>query len=376
MDHAYWGPEFDDGADAGRARARRRRRTRSWTSDELIDRTADALAEGKVVGWYQGRMEFGPRALGNRSILDRPAPPGDEGRPERTHQAPRAVPPVRPRRPRGGAPATYFTKDHPSPFMLMTYPVRPEKTRCDPGADPRRRHRPAADRAPRPEPALLRPDQGVRRRTGVPVLLNTSFNENEPICCTPEEAVDTFVRTKMDVLVIGRPTRREDRRRELERRCGSSVVNQYFHPDRSATSQLLTELCEDLAEHHDVTSCAGARRYDPSEQRELRGLASPRTVTAAIGSLRSWSTRSRARTCRAASRTTATYLASCIVGAIAGDETRRRAHDDRSAARGCRRRGRERGSPRSLRLREPGRVPRGWRSLSGSHPRADPACGA
>jgi carbamoyltransferase len=97
----------------------------------------------------------------------------------------------------------YFTKDHPSPFMLMTYPVRPDKI----------------DEIPAPTHVdgtgrlqTVRRDQNpryyglidaFRERTGVPVLLNTSFNENEPICCTPEEAVETFRRTKMDVLVLG-----------------------------------------------------------------------------------------------------------------------------------------------------------------------------
>jgi len=169
---------------------------------ELIDRTAAALTEGGVVGWYQGRMEFGPRALGNRSILTDPrrAEMKDVLNARIKHREP-----FRPFAPAvlEESTATYFTKDHPSPFMLMTYPVRPEKVAEIPAPT----HVDGTGRL-----QTVRRDQNPRYydlikafevKTGVPVLLNTSFNENEPICCTPEEAVDTFVRTKMDVLAMG-----------------------------------------------------------------------------------------------------------------------------------------------------------------------------
>ena len=201
MDHAYYGPEFDrtrmrvalDGAGIVYKELEER---------ELIDRTAHALAEGNVVGWYQGRMEFGPRALGNRSILTDPrrAEMKDVLNARIKHREPfRPFAPVVLEESTG----TYFTKDHPSPFMLMTYPVRPEKVAEIPAPT----HVDGTGRL-----QTVRRDQNPRYydlikafevRTSVPVLLNTSFNENEPICCTPEEAVDTFVRTKMDVLVIG-----------------------------------------------------------------------------------------------------------------------------------------------------------------------------
>ena len=169
---------------------------------ELLSRTADALADGKVVGWYQGRMEFGPRALGNRSILADPrrAEMKDILNARIKHREP-----FRPFAPVVLEEATgdYFTKDHPSPFMLMTYPVRPDKVAEIPAPT----HVDGTGRL-----QTVRPDQNPRyyalieafeARTGVPVLLNTSFNENEPICCTPEQAIDTFLRTKMDVLVVG-----------------------------------------------------------------------------------------------------------------------------------------------------------------------------
>jgi carbamoyltransferase len=97
----------------------------------------------------------------------------------------------------------YFDQSHPSPFMTLTYNVRPDKLRTIPAPT----HVDGTGRL-----QTVRRDQNQRyydlikafqTRTGVPVLLNTSFNENEPICCTPEEAVGTFTRTKMDLLVVG-----------------------------------------------------------------------------------------------------------------------------------------------------------------------------
>jgi carbamoyltransferase len=201
MDHAYWGPSFA-AQRMGNALDSAGVAFKELDEHELIDRTADALAEGKVLGWYQGRMEFGPRALGNRSILTDPrrAEMKDVLNARIKHREP-----FRPFAPAvlEESTGTYFTKDHPSPFMLMTYPVRPEKVAEIPAPT----HVDGTGRL-----QTVRRDQNPRYyalikafgvKTGVPVLLNTSFNENEPICCTPEEAVDTFVRTKMDVLVMG-----------------------------------------------------------------------------------------------------------------------------------------------------------------------------
>jgi carbamoyltransferase len=201
MDHAYYGPAFTP------ERCRDALRDAAVAFEELpeqevIARTADALAEGRIVGWYQGRMEFGPRALGNRSIL------ADPRRPEMKDVLNARIKhrePFRPFAPSILEEATgrYFTQDHPSPFMLLTYAVRPERA----GEIPAPTHVDGTGRL-----QTVRRDQNPKyydlikafeARTGVPVLLNTSFNENEPICCTPEEAVDTFCRTKMDVLAIG-----------------------------------------------------------------------------------------------------------------------------------------------------------------------------
>jgi carbamoyltransferase len=172
------------------------------TPHELTERTADALTGGKVVGWFQGRMEFGPRALGNRSIL---VDPRRAEMKDVLNARIKRREPFRPFAPSVLEEATgqYFARSEPSPFMLMTYPVRPEKA----GEIPAPTHVDGTGRL-----QTVRHDQNprffdlidaFRTRTGVPVLLNTSFNENEPICCTPEEAVETFRRTKMDALVLG-----------------------------------------------------------------------------------------------------------------------------------------------------------------------------
>ena len=201
MDHAYWGPEYGD---AGMKAALEGTGVayEEMPTDKAIARTADALADGGVVGWYQGRVEFGPRALGNRSILTDPRRPEmkDILNARIKHREPfRPFAPVILEERTG----EYFDRSYPSPFMLLTYDVLPEKRDVIPAPT----HVDGTGRL-----QTVRRDQNERYydlisafddRTGVPVLLNTSFNENEPICLTPEEAVNTFVRTKMDLLVLG-----------------------------------------------------------------------------------------------------------------------------------------------------------------------------
>jgi carbamoyltransferase len=201
MDHAYWGPEYDD----ARMKAALDEAAIPYerlSSRELSGRTAEALAGGEVVGWFQGRMEFGPRALGNRSILVDPrrAEMKDVLNTRIKHREP-----FRPFAPSVLEAATgrYFARSEPSPFMLMTYPVRPDKVDEIPAPT----HVDGTGRLQtvrrNQNPRFFDLIEAFETRTGTPVLLNTSFNENEPICCTPEQAVATFVRTKMDVLVVG-----------------------------------------------------------------------------------------------------------------------------------------------------------------------------
>jgi carbamoyltransferase len=201
MEHAYYGPEFSP--DECRAALQAANvEFETLPGDLVIKRTADALADGKIVGWFQGRLEFGPRALGNRSILADPrrAEMKDVLNARIKHRE--AFRPFAPSLLEEST-GEYFEQDHPSPFMLMTYNVRPEKLAEIPAPT----HVDGTGRL-----QTVRRDQNPRyydlikafgERTGVPVLVNTSFNDNEPICCTPQEATETFLRTKMDVLVLG-----------------------------------------------------------------------------------------------------------------------------------------------------------------------------
>lgn len=201
MEHAYWGPEVPE-ADARAALEAAGVTYKTLSPDETIARTAAHLADGKIVGWFQGRMEFGPRALGNRSILADPrrAEMKDILNARIKHRET-----FRPFAPSLLEESTgdFFDQAYPSPFMLMTYRVLPDKLEAIPAPT----HVDGTGRL-----QTVRRDQNERYYdlikafgdlTDVPVLINTSFNDNEPICCRPEEAVDCFLRTKMDVLVLG-----------------------------------------------------------------------------------------------------------------------------------------------------------------------------
>jgi len=201
MEHAYWGPAWSESEIRDELR-RHGLVARRLCPDALAETVARALAAGKIVGLFQGRMEFGPRALGNRSIL------ADPRRPEMKDILNRRVKNREPFRP--FAPAIveeavgeYFEPAHPSPFMLMAYPARPEKRALIPAAlhvDGTGRVQTVSRAA---NPLFWEILARFGRRTGVPVLLNTSFNENEPIVCRPEEAIRCFQRTRMDLLAIG-----------------------------------------------------------------------------------------------------------------------------------------------------------------------------
>lgn len=202
MQHAYTGPEFSDDAIAEALRNAGLPAQR-LSEDELIERTAEAIAEAKVVGWFQGAMELGPRALGNRSIV---AHPGHPDMKEILNSRIKHRESFRPFAPSILAErlGEYFQCEHPSPFMLMVYKTRPEvrdRLLAVNHVDQTGRvHTVTREANPRYY-ALI---EAFERRTGTPVLLNTSFNENEPIVCTPADAIDCFYRTRMDVLAIGR----------------------------------------------------------------------------------------------------------------------------------------------------------------------------
>ena len=168
----------------------------------LVEHTAAALERGLVVAWFQGRMEWGPRALGCHSIL---AHPGREEMKDILNARVKHREWFRP-----FAPAIleehlgeYFECRHPSPFMLHVYRIRPEK-RDALSAVSHVDHTGRVQTVSRKnQPLFYDLIAAFARRTGTPALLNTSFNENEPIVCRPEEAVECFLRTRVDVLAIG-----------------------------------------------------------------------------------------------------------------------------------------------------------------------------
>lgn len=168
----------------------------------LLDAVAEQIAAGNIVGWFQGRTEWGPRALGNRSIVAHPGLPTMKDAlnariKQREWFRPFAPSILADRQ------SEYFEHDHPSPFMLHVYKIRPEK-RAELCAVNHVDDTGRLQTVTREEnPLYYDLIQAFERKTGIPVILNTSFNENEPIVCKPEEAIDCFQRTKMDVLAIG-----------------------------------------------------------------------------------------------------------------------------------------------------------------------------
>jgi carbamoyltransferase len=168
----------------------------------LVQRTAERVANGDVVGWFQGRMEWGPRALGQRSII---ADPRSAAMKDVLNARIKHRERFRPFAPSVLLEATgdYFEQSYPDPFMTKIYPVRPERREEIPAVT----HVDGSGRLQTVEratqPLYWELIDAFRAHAGVPVVLNTSFNENEPIVCTPEEAVDCFVRTRMDALAIG-----------------------------------------------------------------------------------------------------------------------------------------------------------------------------
>lgn len=206
MDHGYWGTEHHG---VGAATAIIAREDHEWRyvaatySDEewLCDDAAQLIAEGNVVGWYQGRMEWGSRALGNRSIL---ADPRRSDMREVISLRIKMRDKFRPFAPSilEEALDDYFVDAAPDPFMQQAYPIREDKRAQIPAVShvdgSGRLQTVSAETNPRYH-ALIR---AFERLTGVPVLLNTSFNENEPIVDTPEQAVDCFLRTRMDAIVL------------------------------------------------------------------------------------------------------------------------------------------------------------------------------
>ncbi len=209
MEHAYWGPQFNEKEVEKLLKLRSGELGKTGCDIEKIEndeilckKTAMEIADGKVVGWFQGRMEWGPRALGNRSIV---VDPRRADMKDVLNARIKRREPFRPFAPSILLEKTgeYFEKDYPDPFMIKVYPIRPEKRAVIPAVT----HVDGTGRLQtvrrEDNPLYWQLIKEFENITGVPVVLNTSFNENEPIVCTPEEALGCFLRTKMDVLVMG-----------------------------------------------------------------------------------------------------------------------------------------------------------------------------
>ena len=206
MDHAYWGPGFAKPRIQKAIDASNLRQAGYVVADlaeaELIPRAAAIIADGKILGWFQGRAEWGPRALGNRSIVVDPRRPEMKDVLNKRIKHREIFRPFAPSILAENA-DEWFARSDPSPFMCMAYPVRPEKRDKIPApthVDGTGRLQTVTRDA---NPRYWELIRAFRDATGVPLVLNTSFNDNEPIVCRPEEALDCFLRTQMDALVLG-----------------------------------------------------------------------------------------------------------------------------------------------------------------------------
>jgi carbamoyltransferase len=201
MGHAYTGPGYSD-EECAAAIAAAGFSPERLEDDRLYGFVAERIAAGDVVGWFQGRMEFGPRALGNRSIV---VDPRRHDMKDILNERIKHREPFRPFAPSILAEATgaWFEQDYTSPFMVLVYKTREEKRELIPAVN----HVDDTGRLQTVEqqvnPRYYRLIEEFDRLTGVPILLNTSFNENEPIVMTPDDAVACFAKTKMDLLVLG-----------------------------------------------------------------------------------------------------------------------------------------------------------------------------
>ncbi|MGA9995582.1 MAG: carbamoyltransferase C-terminal domain-containing protein [Pyrinomonadaceae bacterium] len=201
MEGAYTGPEFSD--EEIRAELEKSGLAfETYSDEEVTRRAARDIADGAVIGWFQGRMEFGPRALGNRSIV---VDPRRADMKEILNERIKKREPFRPFAPsimeeRIG---DYFEQTHPAPTMLMVYQIKPEQRALIPAVT----HVDGSGRlqtvSREVNPRYYQLISDFNELTGVPVVLNTSFNENEPVVCTPRHAIDCFMKTRMDVLYLG-----------------------------------------------------------------------------------------------------------------------------------------------------------------------------
>jgi len=199
MEHAYWGPEFSDD---DIEKALKQAGLKYEYFDDIAGVTGELISKGKIIGWFQGRMEIGPRALGNRSILADPKIPENFGKVNRV----KGREMWRPLAPSmlEDAMHEYFENPYPSPFMILSFTVKDEKIKEIPAVV-------HVDKTTRPQtvskktnPLYYKLIKSFEDISSVPVVMNTSFNDkSEPIVCSPHDAINTFNRTSLDCLAIG-----------------------------------------------------------------------------------------------------------------------------------------------------------------------------
>jgi carbamoyltransferase len=201
MDNAYTGPQFSDEA-IERALKNNNIDGKRLEDNDLFKQTAELIADGNIIGWFQGRTEFGPRALGHRSIV---VDPRRHDMKDILNSRIKQRESFRPFAPSILEEHTgeFFECDYPSPFMMKVYPVRKDQRDKVPAIT----HIDGTGRLQtvnqKSNPRYYGLIKAFHKKSGVPLVLNTSFNENEPIVNTPEEAINCYEKTKMDVLALG-----------------------------------------------------------------------------------------------------------------------------------------------------------------------------
>jgi carbamoyltransferase len=209
MDHAYWGPSFGNNYHKKLLTDKQKELNLAgcfvdFIEDEeiLCKQTAEAISNGLVIGWFQGRMEWGPRAVGNRSILGDPRRNDMKDILNLKIKRRESFRPFAPSILRERV-SDWFEEDDDVPFMMQVFQIQEEKRNEIPAVT----HVDGSGRLQTvsisSNPRYHKLISAFEELTGVPIVLNTSFNENEPVVCRPEEALSTFLRTKMDFLVLG-----------------------------------------------------------------------------------------------------------------------------------------------------------------------------
>lgn len=209
MNHAYWGPHYDSkqikevlNEQEDKLQEQGIHLEYIESEDELCKKTAQVVSQGNVIGWFQGRMEWGPRALGNRSIVCDPRRADMKDILNLKIKRRESFRPFAPSVLREET-SEWFEYDDDVPFMMKVFPIRKEKQSQIPAVT----HVDGTGRlqtvSMTTNPRYYKLIQAFKEITGVPMVLNTSFNENEPIVLNPQQALDCFLRTKMDVLVLG-----------------------------------------------------------------------------------------------------------------------------------------------------------------------------